>query len=181
MKNIFKILALSCAFFCVNNNLSDVMGMGHASMSRSWTIEEEELLQNIVSEKGLDEFSKGHASRKLWNEIAEHFPGRNGSQCRGKFRNVLFQNGIYKKYNHLKWTTEEDQLLLALTSRFGCKWQSFVQYFNERNAGSIKYRYEKLIGSQDIHGNEIEENVPDPVIISINDVPVDENLVPQHQ
>lgn len=45
-----------------------------------------------------------------------------------------------------KWTKEEDERLLSLTSEHGLLWTKFCQYFEYRTASDLLQRYTKLRG-----------------------------------
>ncbi|ETW04199.1 hypothetical protein H310_04543 [Aphanomyces invadans] len=62
----------------------------------SWTAEDDTLLGTLVERLG-----------PCWTQIAQHFEGRIGKQCRERF-----QNHVDPSLNHAPWTSDEDKILL---------------------------------------------------------------------
>ncbi|CAO3654451.1 unnamed protein product [Mucor hiemalis] len=50
-----------------------------------------------------------------------------------------------------RWTKEEDERLLSLTSEQGLLWTKFCQYFEYRTASDLLQRYTKLRSQVDLH------------------------------
>lgn len=59
-----------------------------------------------------------------WKKIVRHFEGRNISQCSQKLRKVIKDKNITMDGPHekLKWTKEEDDLVLKGYKEYGHDW-----------------------------------------------------------
>lgn len=77
----------------------------------NWTLHEDETLRNAV----------GTHEGKNWKRIAECLAGRTDVQCLHRWQKVL-KPGIVKG----PWTEEEDQKVITLVSKHGCKKWSFI-------------------------------------------------------
>ena len=75
-----------------------------ATMKGHWTTEEDEILQEAVSENG----------GKNWKKISESLPGRTDVQCLHRWQKVLNPNLIKGP-----WTDEEDRMVLHLVEKNG--------------------------------------------------------------
>ncbi|WVZ68125.1 hypothetical protein U9M48_017106 [Paspalum notatum var. saurae] len=90
----------------------------------SWTVEEDSVLKDMVSQLG----------EKRWSMIAEHLPGRIGKQCRERWINHLRPN---IKQNDI-WTEEEDKLLIGAHKSLGNRWTAIAKFLPGRSENSIK-------------------------------------------
>eukprot|EP00299_Pterocystis_sp_00344_P009220 c3802_g1_i1.p1 GENE.c3802_g1_i1~~c3802_g1_i1.p1 ORF type:complete len:326 (-),score=45.86 c3802_g1_i1:162-1139(-) len=91
-----------------------------------WTVEEDQVLLDLVSIHG----------PKKWSVIAQSLPGRIGKQCRERWHNHL--NPAVRKDS---WTPEEDAIISELVSQMGTKWASIAKHLQGRTDNSIKNRY----------------------------------------
>ncbi|KAJ1286280.1 hypothetical protein BS78_03G341200 [Paspalum vaginatum] len=95
-----------------------------APFKGSWTVEEDSILKDMVTQLG----------EKRWSMIAEHLPGRIGKQCRERWINHLRPD---IKQNDL-WTEEEDKLLIGAHKYFGNRWTAIARFLPGRSENSIK-------------------------------------------
>lgn len=96
------------------------------SLRKKFSKEEDEQLKKLVDEMG----------GKKWKNIAKHMPGRTGKQCRDRYKNYLVP-GFFNDH----WNKEEDEMLLKLYKELGPKWSKMSKFFNNRNANSLKNRW----------------------------------------
>ena len=66
--------------------------------------------------------------------------GRNARQCRERYK-LFLSDGIKKK---VKWTKEEDDILLSKYACFGPHWKMMEKFFIGRTSYNIKNRYASL-------------------------------------
>lgn len=109
---------------------------------RKFSEEEDNLLKQLVNKYGIKE----------WDKIAQKMPGRTGRQCRDRYTNYLV-NGFF----HGQWSKFEDELLLAKYMEFGPRWSKIKTFFNNRNANSIKNRWNYFVSRQ-LPNNRISVN-----------------------
>ena len=82
----------------------------------------------------------GVENKNVWHIIAKHMDNRTVRQCRERYQ-LYLSEGFKKKE---KWTTEEDDILLAKYSILGPKWKEMEKYLQGRNSYSIRNRYISL-------------------------------------
>lgn len=99
-------------------------------LKKKFTKEEDEKLKELVNKMGA----------KRWNSIAKHIPGRNGRQCRDRYQNYLIP-GFFNGH----WSLEEDELLLQKYKEFGSQWSKMTKFFRNRNANSLKNRWNYFV------------------------------------
>lgn len=97
---------------------------------KKFTAEEDEKLKLIVEQMG----------NRNWLQIAEHMPGRTGRQCRDRYQNYLLP-GFFGG----QWSNQEDELLISKYLEIGSRWSKMVQFFKNRNANSLKNRWNYYI------------------------------------
>ncbi|KAK8888789.1 hypothetical protein M9Y10_033528 [Tritrichomonas musculus] len=120
---------------------------------KKFSFEEDQRLRMIVQRMG----------SKKWDQIAKYMPGRSGRQCRDRYQNYLipgFFNG--------QWTKEEDELLIKKHNEFGSKWSKMTIFFKNRNANSIKNRWNYFLCKY-AKDNEPNENKKEKSIQSFKD------------
>lgn len=96
----------------------------------------------------------GDENRYTWEMISAHMNGRNSRQCRERY-NLFLSDSIKKK---VKWTKNEDEILLSKYEMLGPQWKKMEKYFVGRTSYSIKNRYNclknKKSKKQEIQNNE---------------------------
>lgn len=90
--------------------------------------------------------------RDNWHSIAQQLIGRNPRQCRERY-NLYLKKGNRTK---VKWTTEEDELLISKFLIYGAHWKMIEKFFKGRNSYSIKNRFNSLKHKMEM--NEIKSN-----------------------
>ncbi|XP_073298532.1 uncharacterized protein [Primulina huaijiensis] len=93
------------------------------SAKGQWTIEEDELLIQLVEKYGV----------RKWSQIAQVLKGRIGKQCRERWHNHL-RPDIKKDL----WTEEEDRILIEAHAEVGNKWAEITKKLPGRTENSIK-------------------------------------------
>lgn len=121
-----------------------------------FNIVEDNLLLQLVDQYGIDK-------KKNWYLIAEHLEGRTARQCRERYQ-LYLSEGVKKK---VKWTKEEDDILLSKYSILGPKWKEIEKYLQGRNSYSIKNRYISL--SKKINKKMIFNSNQQFIIMKSND------------
>lgn len=95
--------------------------------SREWTKREDELLKQLVEEKGI----------KNWTAIVQEMPGRKESTCQRRWNKVI-KPSIIKG----PWTLDEDKKLLTLIAKFGAKrWSVTAQELPGRTGKQCRERW----------------------------------------
>ena len=97
-----------------------------------FSINEDQKLISLVEKYG--------ENLSAWKCIASNMEGRNARQCRERYK--LFLSDEFKK--KVKWTKEEDNLLLSKYALYGSQWKSMESYFKGRTSNSIRNRYSCL-------------------------------------
>ena len=90
------------------------------------------------------------ATHNRWEDIAKEMPGRNGRQCRDRYKNYLRPG-----YFNGQWTPEEDNILQKKFNEYGSQWSVIKKFFNNRSSNSLKNRWNYYISK---HLNEKENN-----------------------
>lgn len=80
-----------------------------------------------------------HGEQGRWSEFAKVL-GRTGKQCRERYKNYLAP-----QINKIKWTKDEDQMLLKKYLEFGPKWRMMTPFFHGRSDVCIKNRFISVI------------------------------------
>lgn len=93
-------------------------------------------------DKQLLELVKLYGSEKqyVWNIISLKMNGRSARQCRERYK-LYLDEGIKR---NVKWTKEEDEILLSKYELHGPHWKFMEKYFTGRTSYSIKNRYISL-------------------------------------
>lgn len=107
-------------------------------------------------DKRLKELAETYGAKK-WDLIAEQMPGRNGRQCRDRYRNYLvpgFFNG--------QWQQSEDDLLKKLYEEIGPQWAKMMKYFNGRSSNSLKNRWNYFVCRLDKENDDDEKESEEP-------------------
>ncbi|OHT10820.1 Myb-like DNA-binding domain containing protein [Tritrichomonas foetus] len=95
-----------------------------------FTEEEDDKLRQLVQQYG----------ESNWEMVAKLMEGRNGRQCRERYRNYLIP-GFVKN----QWTEKEDQILLQKYHEYGPKWTKIMKFFAGRSAVNIKNRFNYFV------------------------------------
>lgn len=115
-----------------NNQLSNKYQVKHRTRL-PFSLKEDLLLLKLVKQFETD-------NNINWYFIANQIEGRSVRQCRERYQ-LFLSDGIKRK---VKWTKEEDELLLAKYSIFGPKWKKMEEFFVGRTSYSIKNRFISL-------------------------------------
>lgn len=75
-----------------------------------------------------------------WKRISAAMGNRNVRQVRERYLHYLNPT-----VNLSKWSSEEDDLLLELRSKYGARWTLFTRFFDGRSAPNIKNRFARLL------------------------------------
>ncbi|CAN8067352.1 unnamed protein product [Agarophyton chilense] len=113
-----------------SQSTSTSTGSGAPRRRRRWKQWEDELLQRVVAEHGATK----------WNNVARHFPGRNGRQVRLRWMNHL-QPSLEKR----AWTVQEDTVLMDAHRQLGNKWALIAMRLCGRTDNSVKNRYKSIV------------------------------------
>ena len=97
-----------------------------AETNRRFTLLEDQRLKELVAQFGA----------RRWQAIAQHMPGRTGRQCRDRYSNYLSP-----AFYNVKWTAEDDELLLQKHEEFGPQWTKLMSFFPGKTANNIKNRW----------------------------------------
>lgn len=133
---------------------------------KKFTREEDEHLKRLVEKMGC----------KKWENIAKHMPGRTGRQCRDRYQNYLIP-GFFSG----QWSQMEDELLLQKYKDMGSQWSKMTKYFNNRNANSLKNRWNYYVSKHinDLSDPKIRKAIKDEEVNEfyndINDDRMDQN------
>ncbi|KAL5552096.1 hypothetical protein UlMin_002272 [Ulmus minor] len=107
--------------------LGRATGPTRRSARGGWTKEEDDLLSELVEK----------FNRKNWKKIASYLPGRTGTQCLHRWQKVL--DPVLVKGS---WTEEEDDLIVKLIGRYGCKrWSVIAKYIPGRIGKQCRERW----------------------------------------
>lgn len=107
-----------------------------------WTAEEDELLRDLVEKYGT----------KCWTKMASYFPGKNGKQCRRRWK-----NSIEIEAKATIWSQEEDQKLISWHQEHGNKWTTISALFGDRTDNAVKNRWHALCRKQPDLANKPSE------------------------
>ena len=136
-------------FSLLNINLNSQYPSLNVNMPRKhisknyFTKEEDDKIKKLVKQFGTG----------CWPIIASFMNGRTPKQCRDRYSHYLFP-GIFQG----EWSNEEDELLIKKYKELGPKWSYIQNYFPNRNAISIKNRWNYLLHQKCKHERDNKEN-----------------------
>jgi hypothetical protein len=107
---------------------------------RPWSETEDELLSTLVTKFGPEN----------WDTLAEAIKGRNGKQCRERYRTTLDPN--IRKGN---WTPEEDCQIIELQQKMGNQWAKIARTLSNRTDNAVKNRFYALTSKVDKPSDEL--------------------------
>jgi hypothetical protein len=125
-------MALSMGGFASSNNTAsgtynNNAAAKRAGTSREWTKHEDDLLRQLVEEKGT----------KNWAGIAQQLPGRKESTCQRRWNKVIKPSLVKGP-----WTEDEDEKLLVLIAKHGAKrWNVAATELPGRTGKSCRDRW----------------------------------------
>lgn len=115
---------------CMRSSVASSASQQSNTPRRRWKEWEDELLIRVVAQQG----------PTRWNNLAKHFPGRNGRQVRLRWMNHL-QPSLDKR----PWRPEEDAVLLEAHRDLGNKWALISMRLGGRTDNSVKNRYKSIV------------------------------------
>jgi hypothetical protein len=96
------------------------------NFGKTWTMEEDEQLRLLVSERG---------ARK-WSNIAKCFERKNSKQCRERWHNILDP-----LINWEPFETPEDEIIIKMVKIEGFKWSKIAAHLPGRTDNHVKNRW----------------------------------------
>ncbi|KAK9668182.1 hypothetical protein RND81_13G039800 [Saponaria officinalis] len=118
-----------CGYFTPKSAplLGRTSGPTRRSSKGGWTEEEDNLLTAVVRK----------FNAKNWKQIAEHFPGRTDVQCLHRWQKVVNPELIKGP-----WTKEEDDCIIELVQKHGCrKWSVIAKSLPGRIGKQCRERW----------------------------------------
>ena len=97
---------------------------------QKFTPDEDEKLKKLVETIG---------SQK-WDLIAKEMPGRNGRQCRDRYKNYLMPG-----YFTGQWSKEEDLILRKKYYEYGPQWSKIADFLKNRSSNAVKNRWNYFV------------------------------------
>jgi len=98
-------------------------GKSPRSRNATWSEKDDRKLRALVV---------GSNGKVKWSEIAKFIPGRNGKQCRERWRNQLDTS-----INTEPWTEEEDRVLLEAHHKMGNSWCKISKLLDGKRASCM--------------------------------------------
>lgn len=109
---------------------------GRKGLKVVWNVEEDALLKKLAQRYCCD-----------WEEVAARLPGRTAYMCRKRWEKCL-----KRKSSSTLWKPAEDELLLALHTKFGdSHWGEIATYMPHHSSESIQNRLHLLLHSDSSH------------------------------
>lgn len=108
----------------------------------------------------------GKEKKYVWDLISLKMKGRTPRQCRERYE-LFLEDGIKR---NVKWTKEEDEILLEKYELHGPHWKLMEKYFTGRTSYSIKNRYISLKRKESNENNlSKNEEINDSNILDLID------------
>lgn len=135
---------------CTNNNLPVEVALNNTTSSQSfansntnpnaedemfyenkrkWTEEEDAFLINYVQETG----------SRNWKKMTSFLPNKTPQQCAYRYDKLV------KNMNKLKWSRNDDILLMELIDAYGQNWNMIVQHMPGRSIPEVQERFTKKL------------------------------------
>jgi hypothetical protein len=97
---------------------------------RRFSKEEDEKLRRLIRQYGTHD----------WATVSNLLSDRTPRQCRHRYRNYLAN-----ERQHMGWTREDDQMVIAKFQEFGPKWVRIAALLPGRSGNDVKNRWHKHI------------------------------------
>ena len=104
---------------------------------REWTEEEDNILQNMINRYGYK-----------WRKIAEALQYRSDDALRNRWNRLsgaVVKKTLTRYKNRVKWSKEEDAIILRKRNCEKLKWKQIAKYLTDRTPQSIRNRYTRII------------------------------------
>lgn len=101
----------------------------HYENKRKWTEQEDAFLINFVN----------HSGSRNWKKITNYLSNKTPQQCAYRYDKLV------KNMNKLKWSRNDDILLMELIDTYGQNWANIVHYMPGRSVHEVQERFTKKL------------------------------------